>query len=161
MGLQLFGLTVSLVLGSRYVIPSDSHAGEYFGFLTVSRIQYPLHNAFNRETWSIPADFHLRDCFKAVCKSLTLMSLHCCSCIFALSVCTFFIDSAFSLKYFLHSILCPNIFRCQWWQVSHLLLLFLFQSPSILGLSWSSTWMYFFLVHHKISPLLPLCILLT
>ena len=38
--------------------------------------------------------------FRAVCNSSTLMSLHCYSCVFALSVCTFFIQSAFSLKSF-------------------------------------------------------------
>ena len=36
MGLYFFGLTVSLVLGSRYVIPSGSNIGESSGFLTVS-----------------------------------------------------------------------------------------------------------------------------
>ena len=35
-GLQFFRSIVSLVLGSRYVIPSDSHAGKSSRFLTVS-----------------------------------------------------------------------------------------------------------------------------
>ena len=48
MGLWFFGLTVSLVLGSRYVIPSDSHAGESSGFLIVSkRCQKGVIQGFN------------------------------------------------------------------------------------------------------------------
>ena len=41
MGLQFYGLTASLVLGSRYVIPSDSHAGGSWGFLIVSEMSDP------------------------------------------------------------------------------------------------------------------------
>ena len=44
MGMYLFGLTVALVLGSRYVIPSDSHAGESCGFLIVSEMSNAGYN---------------------------------------------------------------------------------------------------------------------
>ena len=38
--------------------------------------------------------------FRAICNSSALVSLHCYSCMFPLSVCTFFIHCAFSLKSF-------------------------------------------------------------
>ena len=38
--------------------------------------------------------------FKAVCSSSTLMTLHCCSCMFTMLVCTCLIHSALSLKSF-------------------------------------------------------------
>ena len=48
----------------------------------------------------ILADFNLWDFCRAICNSSTLISRHCCSCMFALSACIFFIHSTFSLKSF-------------------------------------------------------------
>ena len=102
-GPVVFWVNFIIFLGSRYVTPSDSHGWESSGKDWYKDI-ISLTILMNSTSSSKIGLFLLTSIYGtflgAVCNSSILMSLHCCSCMFALSVCTFFIHSAFSLKSF-------------------------------------------------------------
>ena len=77
---------MSLLLASKYVVPSHIHLGAFSGFSIISfnnlvNVKWDDERAFNQKfgTLSIPGDFHSWDLVNVAFSSSTVMFSHSCS----------------------------------------------------------------------------------